>query len=83
MWKKVTAQILSNFKEGGLLIEVALTKEVKEPILLKSLIICSSFTQTKEINLYFLVKWAFSLLLEVLKCQINLALEVEKSNRSY
>ena len=57
--------------------------EVKKPILLKSLIIRSSFTQTKEINRYFLVKWAFLILLGVLKCQINLALKLEKSNRSY
>ena len=57
---------------------MSLLLEVKKPIVLKSMIIRSFFTQTKEIDLYFLVKWAFSLLLEVLKCQINLALEVDK-----
>ena len=61
---------------------MSLLLEVKKPIVLKSMIIRSFFTQTKEIDLYFLVKWAFSLLLEVLKCQINLALEVEKCNCS-
>ena len=33
--------------------------EVKKPIVLKSMIIHLFFTPTKEINMYFLVKWAF------------------------